>query len=146
MEAPWCWLGPGFPLPRDQVMSVPCHAPAPSLVTYTHREFLIPLYSQFCQHFIKPDQKQRGLRKPPFPPPSSAKVCKSYCSLWRRLRGVQLGQGKLGAGPDRLDHPLFCRKGSRVWSRAGSRTSPAVLSPEGLGLLLTLQGWDPGCP
>lgn len=92
----------------------------------------MPLYSQFCQHFIKPDQKQRGLRKPPFPTPSSAKVWKSCCSLWRRLRGVELGQGKLGAGPGRLDHPLPCRKGSRVWSRAGSRTSPAVLSPGGL--------------
>ena len=132
MEASWCWLAPGFPLPRDRVMHVPCHAPAPGLVTYKHREFLMPLYSQFCQHFIKPDQKQRGLRKPPFPPPSSARVWKSCCSLWCRLRGVELGQGKLRAGPGRLDHPLPCRKGSQIWSRAGSRTSPAVLSPGGL--------------
>lgn len=43
-------------------------APAPSLVTYTHREFFMPLYSQFCQHFIKPGWRQRGLRRPlPYP-------------------------------------------------------------------------------
>lgn len=110
---------------RDQVMSVPCHAPAPSLVTYTHREFLIPLYSQFCQHFIKPDQKQRGLRKPPFPAPSSAKVCKSYCSLWRRLRGVQLGQGNWELGQAGW---ITHSSAERAGSGAGQEAGPAQLS------------------
>lgn len=115
-------------------MHVPSLTPAPSacLVTHTHREFFMPLYSQSHQHFTKSDWRERGLRRLPSHPPSSAEVWKVSCPLpIEGTLGVGLVQGELGAGPGLLGHPLPLPRGELGLERGRKQDQPST--PESWG-------------